>query len=86
MSTMQDDLIEAIQAAVVTTINTLGVTLLGPKFTPITSSPIPDDEVARIAGVDFTVHRDPPFYDIETCLRCSHSSHVDDCACGCERP
>jgi hypothetical protein len=52
---MTHEFTEAVQAAVVTTINTIGATLLGPKFTPITSSPIPDDEVARIAGMDFTV-------------------------------
>jgi hypothetical protein len=40
--------VEAVQAAVVATINTLGVTLVGSDFTLITSSPIPDDEVAQI--------------------------------------
>ena len=40
--------IEAVQAAVVAAINTLGITLLGSEFKPITSSPIPDDEVAQI--------------------------------------
>ena len=63
---MDDRAVSTVQAAVVTTINTIGVTLLGPEFTPITTSPIPDDEVAQIlerTGVDFTVHRDPPFYD-----------------------
>lgn len=89
--------IEAVQTAVVSAINTLGEILVGPEFTPITSSPIPDDEVARIlawtvdqpeqirAGFDFTVHRDPPFYDTENCPRCSHNSHMDDRPCGCER-
>jgi hypothetical protein len=40
----KDNLITAVQAAVVTTINTLGGTLLGADLTPITKSPIPDDE------------------------------------------
>lgn len=72
---MQDAQIEAVQAAVVSTINTLGGVLIGSDFTPITTSPIPDDEVAQIlaatkkrAGVDFAVHRDPPFYDITDSL------------------
>ena len=42
------DLIKAIQVAVVEAINTLGVNLLGSNFKPIASSPIPDDEVAKI--------------------------------------
>lgn len=42
-----DDPIEAIQAAVVTTINTVGATLV-PEFMLITSSPIPDDEVKQM--------------------------------------
>ena len=43
-----DEHIAEVQAAIVATINTLGVTLLGLDFTPITSSPITDDEVAQI--------------------------------------
>ena len=40
--------VEIVQAAVVESINTLGATLIGSSFTPVTSSPIPDDEVAQI--------------------------------------
>jgi len=40
--------ITAVQDAVVAAINTLGVTLIGSDFELITSSPIPDVEVARI--------------------------------------
>ena len=45
-----DDLIEAVQDAVIDAINTLGVTLVGPSFEQITVSPIPDGEVAQILG------------------------------------
>ena len=47
---MLDDLIEAVQDAVIDAINTLGVTLVGPSFEQITVSPIPDGEVAQILG------------------------------------
>ena len=47
---MLDDLIEAVQDAVIDAINTLGVTLVGPSFEQITVSPIPDNEVAQILG------------------------------------
>lgn len=39
---------EVVQAAVVAAVNTLGSVLLGAQFTQITTSPIPDDEVAVI--------------------------------------
>lgn len=45
---MNDELIEAVQAVVVTSINTLGATVLGADFKAITVSPISDDEVAQI--------------------------------------
>jgi len=68
---------------VVTTINTLGETLLGSDFTPITTSP--DDAVARILASDqiehtragwwtFTVNRDSPFYDTAT----GQPMHIQD--------
>lgn len=47
---MPDDLIEAVQDAVIDAINTLGVTLVGSGFEQITVSPIPDGEVAQILG------------------------------------
>ena len=40
--------VAAVQAAVVATINTLGVTLVDSGFELITASPIPDDEIAAI--------------------------------------
>lgn len=40
--------VEIVQAAVISTINTVGSALVGEDFTPITSSPIPDDEIARM--------------------------------------
>lgn len=40
--------VSTVQAAVVATINTVGEALLGLGFTPITSSPIPDEEVTKI--------------------------------------
>jgi hypothetical protein len=43
-----NNLVDPIQAAVVATINAVGTTLIGTEFTPITSSPIPNDEIARI--------------------------------------
>lgn len=45
---MTPEEVEEVQAAVVATINTLGETLIGPRFVPITSSPIPNEEVAKI--------------------------------------
>lgn len=45
---MSDSQIQAVQAAVVKTINMLGSALLGADFKQITASPIPDDEVDRI--------------------------------------
>lgn len=54
---MQEHEIEAVQVAVVTAINAIGIALLGSDFAPITSSPIPDEEVARIlmsSSVDST--------------------------------
>lgn len=52
-----EELIDEVQAAVVTAINTLGATLLGSDFTPITSSPIPDYEVAQILAMVDTGER-----------------------------
>lgn len=45
---LERDQITAVQNAVITAINTLGVTLIGSDFERITSSPIPDAEVAKI--------------------------------------
>lgn len=47
--------VNAVQSAVVMAVNTLGVTLVGSKFTPITASPIPDDEVAQILAESLPV-------------------------------
>jgi hypothetical protein len=60
---MKRNPIDAIQAAVVKTINELGASLLGERFTPVAKSPIPDDDVQRIAGMNRSLHRDPPFYE-----------------------
>jgi hypothetical protein len=40
--------IDLAQAAVVTSINTLGAALVGSGYAPITTSPIPDDEMAHV--------------------------------------
>ena len=40
--------IARVQASVLAALNTLGVTLVGPNFTPFESSPIPDADVAAM--------------------------------------
>lgn len=50
-SSAQSEAIEAIQAAVVTTINALGAALLGPDFRSITSSPIEDEKITEILSI-----------------------------------
>jgi hypothetical protein len=44
----KDYFVAEVQAAIVTTINTLGTTLIGDGFELLESSPIPDEEIAQI--------------------------------------
>lgn len=43
----EDELVAVVQGVVVESINKIGQTLIGPNFTPVESSPIPDDDVAE---------------------------------------